>query len=103
MPRVLRKQLDHTTHFAGRFGAVYFITICCDARGTNQLCNERISKVLFDTARIYHERDRWNLNLLLLMHDHLHALIGLDGRASLSQVMRLYKSITATLACLHSP
>jgi len=98
MPRVLRKQLDHTTHFAGRFGAVYFITICCDARGTNQLCNERISKVLFDTARIYHERDRWNLNLLLLMPDHLHALIGIDGRDSLSQIMRDYKRITAKLA-----
>ena len=102
MPRVLRKQLDHTTHFAGRFGAVYFITICCDARGTNQLCNERISKVLFDTARIYHERDRWNLNLLLLMPDHLHALIGIDVRDSLSQIMRDYKRITAKLAGVQS-
>ena len=100
MPRVLRKQLDHTTHFAGRFGAVYFITICCDARGTNQLCNERISKVLFDTARIYHERDRWNLNLLLLMPDHLHCLIGIDGRDSLSHVIRDYKRITTKLASI---
>ncbi len=100
MRRVLRKQLDHTTHFAGRFGAVYFITICCDARGTNQLCNERISKVLFDTARIYHERDRWNLNLLLLMPDHLHCLIGIDGRDSLSHVIRDYKRITTKLASI---
>jgi putative transposase len=98
MPRVLRKRLDHTTHFAGRFGAIYFITICCEQRGTNQLCNETTARVLFDTARIYHERGRWNLDLLLLMPDHLRALIGIDGRDSLSQLIRDFKRITAKLS-----
>jgi REP-associated tyrosine transposase len=98
MPRVLRKRLDHTTHFAGRFGAVYFITICCQKRRSNQLCREDTSKVLFHTARIYHERGRCNLNLLLLMPDHLHALVRIDGRDSLSQLIRDYKRITAKLA-----
>jgi putative transposase len=55
-------------------------------------------KVLFDTARIYHEQGRWNLNLLSLMPDHLHALIGVDGRDSLSQLIRDYKRITAKMA-----
>jgi putative transposase len=98
MSRLLRKRLNHTTHFAGRFGAIYFITICCEHRGANQLCDEKGSKVLFDTARIYHERGRWNLNLLLLMPDHLHGLIGVDGRESLSQLVRDYKRITAKMA-----
>jgi putative transposase len=98
MPQVFRKRLDHTTHFAGRFGAIYFITICCEQRGRNQLCDEKTAMVLFDTAMIYHERGRWNLNLLLLMPDHLHALIGIDGRDSLSQLIRDYKRITARLA-----
>jgi len=98
MPRVMRKRLDHTTHFAGRFGAIYFITICCQQRGINQLCDERTANVLFDTARIYHERGRWTLNLLLLLPDHLHALISTDGRDSLSQLIRDYKRITAKLA-----
>ena len=98
MPRVLRKRLDHTTHFAGRFGAIYFITVCCQQRGSNQLCTERTSKILFDTARIYHERGRWHLSLLLLMPDHLHGLIGPDGRDSLSQLIRDYKRITARMA-----
>src|SRR6266542_2660355 len=91
MSRILRKRLNHTTHFAGRFGAIYFITICCEQRGANQLCDEKTSKVLFDTARIYHERGRWNLNLLLLMPDHLHGLIGVDGRDSLSQRFAIIK------------
>ena len=98
MPRVIRKRLDHTTHFARRFGAIYFITICCERRGANQLCDEKTARVLFDTARIYHERGRWNLNLVLVMPDHLHALIGIDGRDSLSRLIRDYKRITAKLA-----
>src|SRR5262245_601123 len=98
MPRLLRKRLDRTTHFARLFGAMHFITICCQQRETNQLCNETTARALFDTARIYHERGRWNLNLLLLMPDHLHALIGIDGRDSLSQLIRHFKRITAKLS-----
>jgi len=30
-----RKHLDHTQHFAGRFGAIYFVTICSLPRGFN--------------------------------------------------------------------
>ena len=101
MPYVLRKRLDHTTHFAGRFGAVYFITICCQQSGMNQLCYEQTSDVLIKTARIYHEQARWNLSLPLLMPDHLHALIGIDGQSSLFQLLRHYKRITAKMAGVH--
>jgi putative transposase len=100
MPRVIRKRLDHTTHFAGRFGAIYFITLCCERRRTNQLCGEKTARELFNTARIYHERGRWNLNLLLLMPDHFHALVSIDGRDSLSQLIRDYKRITTKIACV---
>jgi putative transposase len=98
MPRIVRKRLDHTAHFAGRFGAIYFITICCQRRGSNQLCNDKTAAMLENTARIYHEQARWNLNLLLLMPDHLHALIGVDGQTSLAQLIRDYKRITAKIA-----
>jgi putative transposase len=98
MLRVLRKQLDHKTHYVGRFGAIYFITICCEQRGTTQLCCETTSKTLFETARIYHEHGRWNLKLMLLMPDHLNALIGVDGQDSLSQFIRDYKRVTARMA-----
>jgi len=98
MPRLLRKRLDHTTHFVGWFGAIYFVTICCKQRARNHLCHEGTAEILLDTARIYHQRGRWNANLLLLMPDHLHALIGIDGRDSLSQLIRDYKRITAKLS-----
>ena len=98
MPRITRKRLDHTAHFAGRFGAIYFITICCQQRRLNQLCHDETAAVLVNTARIYDERARWNLNLLLLMPDHLHAIVGIDGQTSLVQLIRDYKGITAKIA-----
>ena len=86
-----RKPLDHTTHFAGRFGATYFVTACAEERGGNILCRSEVAEELFRTARIYHEKQRWFLILLLLMPDHMHALIGIDGETSLSNLIRDYK------------
>jgi putative transposase len=64
----------------------------------NQLCHDETAAVLVNTARIYHERARWNLNLLLLMPDHLHAIVGIDGQTSLAQLIRDYKRITAKIS-----
>jgi putative transposase len=95
--RPVRKHLDHSVHFHGRFGATYFITICCVARGVNQLCKDDVARVLFDTVRRYHDAGRWYLKLLLLMPDHLHLLIGVPSETSLSDLMRDFKRITARL------
>ncbi|PZR71616.1 MAG: hypothetical protein DLM73_15565 [Chthoniobacterales bacterium] len=96
--RPVRKRLDHTTHFAGRFGAVYFVTICCHARGQNQLCRETTAAPIFETARRYHRAGRWHLQLLLLMPDHLHALVGIGGDDSLADIIRDFKRITVRIA-----
>ena len=90
-----RKQLDHTTHFEGRFGATYFITVCCKARQRNTLCHKAIAAELFETARLYHRNGRWHLALLLLMPDHVHLLVGIDGETRLSNVVRDFKRISA--------
>jgi REP element-mobilizing transposase RayT len=93
--RPVRKELDHSIHFHGRFGATYFITICCQKRGVNQLCNPEAAQLLFETARQYHASQQWYLKLLLLMPDHLHMLIGVPGDASLSKLIRDFKRIAA--------
>jgi putative transposase len=87
--------MDHSVHFHGRFGATYFITICCDARSVNQLCKKEIAHALFETTRRYHDSQRWYLKLLLLMPDHLHMLIGVPGDAELSKLIRDFKRITS--------
>jgi putative transposase len=91
--RPVRKQLDHSVHFHPRFGATYFITICCRQRGVNQLGKPEIAQELFRTAEQYHTSEDWYLNLLLLMPDHLHMLVSVSGEASLSKVIRDFKRI----------
>jgi REP element-mobilizing transposase RayT len=86
--RRVRKPLNHSVHFHGRVGATYFITICCQRRGVNQLCLKDVASVLFETARRYHASLQWHLKLLLLMPDHLHMLIGVPADARLSNLIR---------------
>jgi putative transposase len=94
----IRKSLDHETHFAARFGATYFLTICCAARGRNQLCSNRVAEAIFKTARLYDAQDIWYLDLMLLMPDHLHALIAIDGESSLSGIIGRFKRATSRFA-----
>ena len=98
MARFVRRQLNHTKHFAARFGATYFITVCTEPRGLNQLCDQKTMLVLFRTAKIYHEQRRWYLKLLLLMPDHAHALFNISGDVSLSALIRDYKRATARMS-----
>ena len=87
----VRKSISHKTHFSGRFGATYFITICCHERRGNQLCREAVSRPIFQTATIYDSKQLWYLRLLLLMPDHLHALVSIPGDTSLSYVIGNFK------------
>ena len=98
--RRVRKPLNHSAHFHGRFGATYFITICCRRRGINQLCLKGVASILFETARRYHVSQRWYLKLLLLMPDHLHMLIGVPGDVRLSNLIRDFKRITGKIAAM---
>ena len=54
--------------------------------------------MIFETARRYHLTGRWYLTLLLLMPDHLHMLIAIDGDTALSNLVRDFKRITARTA-----
>jgi putative transposase len=96
--RPVRKPLNHSAHFHGRFGAIYFITVCCQRRGVDQLCLKGVASILFETARRYHTSRRWYLKLLLLMPDHLHMLVGVPSDAKLSNLIRDFKRITTRIA-----
>jgi putative transposase len=97
----IRKSLDHETHFSARFGATYFLTICCAEKGRNQLCTAENARAIFETAKMYDAREIWYLELMLLMPDHLHALIAIDGDASLSKIIGNFKRATSRFAGIH--
>jgi putative transposase len=54
---------------------VYFITVCCEERGLNQLAREGIAKEIFESVRFRNEQNIWFVSLMVLMPDHLHALV----------------------------
>src|SRR5438128_683300 len=71
--RPSRKQLPHEIpDWVDPDRAAYFITICCDVRGTNQLTKDGVADSLLDTIRHRHEKREWYVQLALRMPDHVH-------------------------------
>jgi putative transposase len=70
---------------------VFFITICCQQRGRNQLCHSQIAEAIFASARFYWERGLWGLPLLLVMPDHLHMLATFGQDTGMKTVIRNWK------------
>jgi len=54
---------------------VYFITVNCSPPGRNQLAHPGIASAIFDTVQFRNEKFIWFTSVLLLMPDHLHAIM----------------------------
>ncbi len=68
-------RLSHNTPTWVESGATYHIRISIDLEHSPPLVRPDIGRSLLHSARFYHEQDRWNCRLFLLMPDHLHALL----------------------------
>lgn len=90
-----RKSLPHDVPSWVKSGEVFFITICCTPRGMNQLCSRAISEAIFESVRHRHERNEWFVRLVLLMPDHLHALISFPADQAMPKSIRLWKGFLA--------
>jgi putative transposase len=90
-----RKILGHhpPTFVSGH--AWFFITICCQQRTVNQLCQPAASAALLADGIFYHNQQRWGLHLLLLMPDHLHLIAGFPKADNMSEVIRNWKRLVA--------
>ena len=74
----------------------FFVTIACRHRGPNQLCHPGVAKILFDAALFYQMKQQWFLHLMVLMHDHLHFLVGFALDTKMTNVVRAWKRYTST-------
>jgi REP element-mobilizing transposase RayT len=99
-PAWQRKKMDHGKHSAARFGAVYFVTLCAQERLKNTFCQPEAATVLLSTAAHYHQLGRCYVRVFLLMPDHLHALLGVNGEDSLSAIVKDLKRYAARTAGL---
>ncbi len=94
----VRKKLPHGVPDWVEDGAVYFITLCCVPRGHNQLCAPATAERIWEAARFREERHDWHVRLLLLMPDHLHALISFSPRQPMGKTISNFKEIVAKRA-----
>lgn len=90
-----RKRLGHSVPDWVESGAIFFVTVCCAVRRANQLCRGEIAGHLFEAAEFRQRAARWYVHLLLLMPDHLHALISFPAQESMTKVVANFKEMTA--------
>lgn len=90
-----RKTMDHVVPGWLQGSPRYFVTICANERGKNQLCQPDVAQTVIAAAEYYHVRKRWHILLFLLMPDHLHALVSFPKVESMQQVIRTWKHYLA--------
>jgi putative transposase len=83
-----RKKLPHGIPSWVENGADYFITICTQPRGQNQLANSSAFETIGSSLKFRQDRGELWVNLLVLMPDHLHAIM------SFSPDIGIQKTIT---------
>jgi REP element-mobilizing transposase RayT len=75
---------------------IYFITINCEMRETNQLVTDKVATALFETIRHRQDNNLWWPHLFLLMPDHIHALISFpQSDKPVKLIVRKWKEWTA--------
>ena len=71
----IRKRLPHTVPSWVTCGTCYFITVCAMPKGRNQLASSTTADSIAESFKFNMERGIWWVNLLLVMPDHLHAMM----------------------------
>ena len=90
-----RKSLPHAVPKWVRADAIFFITISCAPRSLNRLCHPDLALALFETIEFRQRRGDWFVHLILLMPDHLHALISFPRDREMQKVISNWKEIVA--------
>ncbi|MBI2441272.1 MAG: transposase [Lentisphaerae bacterium] len=93
-----RKVLPHERPAWVREDAVFFVTVCCEPRGQNQLCRETVAGKLFETVEFRQDKGEWYVHLLILMPDLMHGLISFPLDQSMRQVISEWKESVARRA-----
>ena len=78
--------------------AVFFITVCCAARGVNTLAIQNVALPLIETVKFRNEKEIWWCSSFVVMPDHVHGLFtfpNYPGDCSMKNVMRAWKGWTA--------
>ncbi|PYL06431.1 MAG: hypothetical protein DME34_09015 [Verrucomicrobia bacterium] len=75
---------------------IFFVTICCQERVRNQLCKGQVACEIFDSVEFRNRNQIWYAHLVVLMPDHLHALISFPYEQPMRQIIADWKRFLAT-------
>jgi putative transposase len=76
MNAVPRKRLPHDIPlWVDPAQEIYFVTVCTEPRGKNQLAHSEIAVALFETVLHRNETGLWFVHFALLMPDHAHLIV----------------------------
>ncbi|MCF7889551.1 MAG: hypothetical protein K9L78_05470 [Victivallales bacterium] len=90
-----RKYLPHKVPSWVSLDSVYFITICTQPKGVNQLCRSEIFFAIKDSILYYQNIRKWCVHYFLLMPDHMHALISFSWSPDINNIISDWKRFTA--------
>ena len=93
-----RKKLPHDRPAWISEESIYFVTVCCEPRGKNQLCHSDIAEKVFEAVNFRQARNEWWVNLFVLMPDHAHGLIMFPRHVNMRKVVGEWKESTARRA-----
>jgi putative transposase len=88
-----RRPLPHERPLWLGDGQTYFVTLCAQPRGTDILL--RVASQLIDSFIWRHDHARWFGLLLLVMPDHVHALLVENPERPLTKEIRDWKKMSA--------
>src|ERR1700733_3981144 len=69
----------------------FFITICTEPKGRNQLCHSKVRTEILTAIGNYHERNRWYCHVGVLMPDHVHFLLSFPDIPNYSRTVGEWK------------
>jgi len=91
----VRGRLPHEVPSWVAEGSFFFITINCDPPAENQLCRAPTGEAALAAAAFNHDRRIWHCRLMLLMPDHLHAIIAFPREPGMKKVVTDWKRFLA--------
>jgi len=95
MERPVRKRLPHQTPQWVSSESFFFVTINCEPRGRNQICQAGLGDTILAAARFYHEYLKWHCRLLVLMPDHVHGIIAFPREPGMETIVGDWKKYLA--------
>lgn len=90
-----RKRLFHVPPAWVGDGEIFFITICCASRKTNQLAQPAVFTTMVAALEHYSRQEKLWPHLFLAMPDHLHALLSFPRQERMDKVLRDWKRYIA--------